>query len=161
MATHSSLLAWRIPWAEEPGGLQSMREQSNVALARLWFVLSTSRLIMFVYLFNRIFCWTHLVVQRLGICLLMRGTRIGPLVWEDPVCWGAAVPRAGAPEPTPPLSPRSPHPAAAGQPLLAAAERSHLWECREAILFTFVFKGGIMTPRLTRSERFGRPGYLD
>ena len=126
MATHSSLLAWRIPWAEEPGGLQSMREQSNVALARLWFVLSTSRLIMFVYLFNRISCWTHLVVQRLGICLLMRGTRIGPLVWEDPVCWGAAVPRAGAPEPTPPLSPRSPHAAAAGQPLLAAAERSHL-----------------------------------
>ena len=24
MATHSSVLAWRIPWAEEPGGLQSM-----------------------------------------------------------------------------------------------------------------------------------------
>ena len=24
MATHSSLLAWRIPWVEEPGGLQSM-----------------------------------------------------------------------------------------------------------------------------------------
>ena len=23
-ATHSSLLAWRIPWTEEPGGLQSM-----------------------------------------------------------------------------------------------------------------------------------------
>ena len=23
MATHSSLLAWRIPWTEEPGGLQS------------------------------------------------------------------------------------------------------------------------------------------
>ena len=22
--THSSVLAWRIPWAEEPGGLQSM-----------------------------------------------------------------------------------------------------------------------------------------
>ena len=22
MATHSSILAWRIPWAEEPGGLQ-------------------------------------------------------------------------------------------------------------------------------------------
>ena len=27
MATHSSILAWRIPWAEEPGGLQSMRSQ--------------------------------------------------------------------------------------------------------------------------------------
>ena len=24
MATHSSFLAWRIPWTEEPGGLQSM-----------------------------------------------------------------------------------------------------------------------------------------
>ena len=24
MATHSSILAWRIPWAEDPGGLQSM-----------------------------------------------------------------------------------------------------------------------------------------
>ena len=23
MATHSNLLAWRIPWTEEPGGLQS------------------------------------------------------------------------------------------------------------------------------------------
>ena len=25
MATHSSILAWRIPWIEEPGGLQSIR----------------------------------------------------------------------------------------------------------------------------------------
>ena len=25
MATHASILAWRIPWTEEPGGLQSMR----------------------------------------------------------------------------------------------------------------------------------------
>ena len=24
MATYSSILAWRIPWTEEPGGLQSM-----------------------------------------------------------------------------------------------------------------------------------------
>ena len=24
MATHSSTLAWKIPWTEEPGGLQSM-----------------------------------------------------------------------------------------------------------------------------------------
>ena len=27
MATHSSILAWRIPWTEEPGGLQSMESQ--------------------------------------------------------------------------------------------------------------------------------------
>ena len=27
IATHSSILAWEIPWTEEPGGLQSMRLQ--------------------------------------------------------------------------------------------------------------------------------------
>ena len=27
MATHSSILAWRIPWTEEPGGPQSMGSQ--------------------------------------------------------------------------------------------------------------------------------------
>ena len=27
MATHSSILAWRIPWTEQPGGLQSMGSQ--------------------------------------------------------------------------------------------------------------------------------------
>ena len=27
MATHSRILAWRIPWTEEPGGLQSMGSQ--------------------------------------------------------------------------------------------------------------------------------------
>ena len=26
-ATHSSFLAWRTPWTEEPGGLQSMRSK--------------------------------------------------------------------------------------------------------------------------------------
>ena len=30
MATHSSMLAWEIPWTEEPGGLQS-REGSSVS----------------------------------------------------------------------------------------------------------------------------------
>ena len=28
MATYPSILAWRIPWTEEPGGLQSMGSQS-------------------------------------------------------------------------------------------------------------------------------------
>ena len=27
MATHSSIFAWKFPWTEEPGGLQSMRSQ--------------------------------------------------------------------------------------------------------------------------------------
>ena len=29
MATHSSILAWSIPWTEEPGGLQSMGSQKS------------------------------------------------------------------------------------------------------------------------------------
>ena len=29
MASHSSILAWEIPWAEEPGGLQSMGLQKS------------------------------------------------------------------------------------------------------------------------------------
>ena len=33
MTTHSRILAWRIPWTEEPGGLQSMGSQ-RVDLAR-------------------------------------------------------------------------------------------------------------------------------
>ena len=29
MATHSSILPWKIPWTEEPGGLQSMGLQES------------------------------------------------------------------------------------------------------------------------------------
>ena len=32
MATHPSILAWRIPWTEEPGELQSMGSQSRTQL---------------------------------------------------------------------------------------------------------------------------------
>ena len=51
MATHSSILAWRIPWTEEPGGLQSMGSQrvqhdsSNLAVVAaanlIWDKLKT------------------------------------------------------------------------------------------------------------------------
>ena len=32
MGTHSSILAWRIPWTEEPGELQSLGSQSQTRL---------------------------------------------------------------------------------------------------------------------------------
>ena len=35
MATHSSILAWRIPWTGEPGGLQSIGSQSQTHLKQL------------------------------------------------------------------------------------------------------------------------------
>ena len=33
MATHSSILAWTIPWTEEPGELESMWSQSQTGLS--------------------------------------------------------------------------------------------------------------------------------
>ena len=33
MATHFSILAWKIPWTEEPGWLQSMGSQSQTQLS--------------------------------------------------------------------------------------------------------------------------------
>ena len=35
MTTHSSILAWRIPWTEEPGGLQSMGSKESDRPKRL------------------------------------------------------------------------------------------------------------------------------
>ena len=43
MATHSSILAWKIPWTEEPGGLQSMRLQrvrhDRDCTTKTWIIL--------------------------------------------------------------------------------------------------------------------------
>ena len=41
IATHSSVLAWRIPWTEEPSGLQSMGLKELDTTERLHFRLQT------------------------------------------------------------------------------------------------------------------------
>ena len=40
MATHSSILAWRIPWTEELGGLQSTGLQSRTRLSDFTFTFT-------------------------------------------------------------------------------------------------------------------------
>ena len=35
MATYSSILAWRVPWTEEPGGLHSLGSQSQTQMKQL------------------------------------------------------------------------------------------------------------------------------
>ena len=72
MATHSSSLAWRIPWTEEPGGLQSMGLQrvghewvTNSFFSRTltWFlfiplyftILVLSSTVLFIYSLTQIF----------------------------------------------------------------------------------------------------------
>ena len=42
MATHSSTLAWKIPWTEEPGGLQSTGSLESDMTKRLHFHFSLS-----------------------------------------------------------------------------------------------------------------------
>ena len=48
MATQSSVLAWEIPWTEEPGGLQSMELKSQTRLSdeRFHFQWQTSQLML-------------------------------------------------------------------------------------------------------------------
>ena len=43
MATHSNILAWRIPWTEEASGLQSMGSQSQTQLSDFIFTLYIDR----------------------------------------------------------------------------------------------------------------------
>ena len=40
IATHSSILAWKIPWTEEPGGLQSMSSQQSGTTEQLTLIQS-------------------------------------------------------------------------------------------------------------------------
>ena len=47
MATHSSVLAWRIPGTEEPGGLQSMGSQESDTTEQLNHHHHTDKMIFF------------------------------------------------------------------------------------------------------------------
>ena len=62
MATHSSILAWRIPWTEETGGLQGCKEQDTSEEIR-----------------------ASLVAQRVKHWPTMRETRVQSLDREDPL----------------------------------------------------------------------------
>ena len=75
MATHSSTLAWRIPWREEPDGLQSMGSQR---VGHDW-AASLSLSLWFLYL------WASLVAQRLKHLPAMWETWVQSLGWEDPL----------------------------------------------------------------------------
>ena len=58
MTTHSSVLAWRIPWTEEPGGLQSMGSQR---VGHDW-VTNTFTFTPFSRQFSSI-CWKMVVIN--------------------------------------------------------------------------------------------------
>ena len=58
MATHSSILAWRIPWTEEPGGLHSMGLQRVVTEHITLNIASFLFLFLFLLVFSLGICYT-------------------------------------------------------------------------------------------------------
>ena len=60
MATHSSVLAWRIPWTEEPGGPQSIGLQSETQLSDLPHTCTY----IYIYIYMYIFFLAHAVGDR-------------------------------------------------------------------------------------------------
>ena len=65
MATHSNIPAWRTPWTEEPGGLESMGSQK---VRHNWATELN---------------WTELVAQMVKNLPAMRETQVWSLGWED------------------------------------------------------------------------------
>ena len=57
MATHSSLLAWRMPWTEEPGGLQSLgvTKSTEHTYTHAHTHIRNENIFTFLELFPRIF----------------------------------------------------------------------------------------------------------
>ena len=67
MATHSSILAWEIPWTEEPGGLESMgsqRVRHNCATFIQWglscWVITTGLIVRTRHVSDALFVSSHL-----------------------------------------------------------------------------------------------------
>ena len=54
MAIHSSTLAWKIPWTEEPGGLQSMGRKESDRIEQLTLTLKSENEIAKIHLFKSV-----------------------------------------------------------------------------------------------------------
>ena len=57
MAPHSSTLAWKIPWTEEPGRLQSMRSLSRTRLSNFTFTFQFNELEKEMATHSSVFAW--------------------------------------------------------------------------------------------------------
>ena len=64
MATHSSILAWRIPWTEEPGGYSPRVRKESDTSEQLHFHFQGYYLqaIRNLYLFQKFFLWVFLKI---------------------------------------------------------------------------------------------------
>ena len=79
MATHSSFLAWKIPWTEEPGRLQSTghKESNMTEWPTLWILENV---------FSEPFIWSKLWQSRSWRCLHWNAE--STLLFNDKLSWG-------------------------------------------------------------------------
>ena len=77
MAPHSCTLAWKIPWMEEPGGLQSMRSLSPTRLSDFTFTLHFHALEKEMATHSNIVAWRIPGTGEPGGVLSMGSHRVG------------------------------------------------------------------------------------
>ena len=77
MAPHSSTLAWKIPWAEEPGGLQSVGLQSRTRLNDFTFTFHFHALEKEMATHSSVLAWRIPGTGEPGGLLSMGSHRVG------------------------------------------------------------------------------------
>ena len=75
MATHSSMLAWRIPWTKEPGGLQPMGLQR---VGQLHF--TSIDLYINIFIFKYIYLYLNIYIYRGMLMNVDRTSRLRELL---------------------------------------------------------------------------------
>ena len=79
MAAHSSTLAWKIPWTEEPGGLQSMESLSRTRLSDFTFTFHFHALEKEMATHSSVLAWRIPGTGQLGGLPSMGLHRVGPM----------------------------------------------------------------------------------
>ena len=77
MATHSSTLAWKIPWTEEPGRLQSMGSLSRTRLSNFTFTFHFHALEKEMATHSSVLAWRISETGELGGLPSMGSHRVG------------------------------------------------------------------------------------
>ena len=77
MVTHSSNFAWKIPWTEKPGRLQSVRSQSQTQLSNFTFPFHFHALEKEMATHSSVLAWGILGTGALGGLLSMGSHRVG------------------------------------------------------------------------------------
>ena len=77
MAPHSSTLAWKIPWTEEPGGLQSVVMKSRTQLSNFTFTFHFDALEKEIAPHSSILAWKISLTKEAGGLQSMELQRVG------------------------------------------------------------------------------------